>query len=47
MPCMFYAIYIALFCIPVIFSILYYIMYKNCNLAAEIEYFRKSKKIYP
>jgi hypothetical protein len=36
----------ALSCIPVIFYILYYIMYKNYNLAAEIQYFQKLKK-YP
>jgi hypothetical protein len=45
MLCMFYAIYIALSYIPVIFYILYYIMYKNRNLAAEIEYFRKKKPV--
>jgi hypothetical protein len=34
--CDLYAIYIALSCISVIFCILYYIMYKNYNLTAEI-----------
>jgi hypothetical protein len=42
--CLFYAISIALSSILVIFSVLHCIMYKYCNLTAQIQDFRKSKK---